>query len=126
MLREFYRVTKKYGIRMTFRAATGIGVLSLLKKTIGYGIKRYAKNYIGGVLVNRGFTCITAGLLLITSVTKIVKYSKYGHSICAASWRAAHNIAGVPFIFCDYVVFGEPVSLCGPVDYNMLGYLKMP
>lgn len=44
MLREFYRVTKKYRIRMTFGATIGSGVLSLLKKTIGYSIKHYAKN----------------------------------------------------------------------------------
>ena len=56
---------------------------------------------------------------LITNGTKVVKYSKIVHSVCAASWRAAHNVAELPLIVVDYAVFGEYVPSCGEADYDI-------
>jgi len=64
-------------------------------------------------------TCVSGGLPLLTNATKVVKYSKAVHSVCAASWRAAHNVAELPLIVVDYAVFGEYVPSCGEADYDV-------
>ena len=117
--KERYRTAKKYGIRVAFTGVTGAGLLSLAKEAAADGVKRHAKRYIGGILVNGGLTCVSGGVPLITNATKVVKYSKACHSVCAASWRAAHNIAELPLIFCDYALFGEYVPSCGESDYDL-------
>ena len=55
--------------------------------------KKKRSNYIGIILIDSGLTLISTGMPLITNGTKVVKYSKVVHSVCAASWRAAHNVA---------------------------------
>ena len=82
-------------------------------------VKRHAKGYIGGILINTGLTCISGGPPLLTNATKIVKYSKAVHSVCAASWRAAHNIAEFPLIAVDYATFVEYVPSCGDAGYDV-------
>jgi hypothetical protein len=58
---------------------------------------------------------------LLTNATKIVKYSKACHSVCAADWRTSDNIAELPFILCDYAIFGEYVPSCQETDYDIFG-----
>lgn len=118
-LRERYRVLKKYGIRVGFGAVTGTGVYTLAKEAALDGVKRHGKRYLGCVLVNSGLTSISGGLPLLTNATRVVKYSKACHSVCAAAWRASHNVAELPFIVCDYVLFGEHVPSCGESDYDI-------
>ena len=67
-------------------------------------LKRHAKRYLGGILVDVGLTCVSGGMPLLTNATKALKYSKAVHSVCAAFWRAAHNIAELPLIAVDYAV----------------------
>ena len=117
--KERYRITKKYGVRVGFGAISGTGCLTLVKEAAKDGVKRHAKRYIGGILVNSGLTCVSAGIPLLTNATKVVKYSKACHSVCAASWRAAHNVAELPLILCDYAIFGEYVPSCGESDYDL-------
>jgi len=117
--KERYRYTKKYGVRATFGAVTGTGCYTMIKEAAKDGVKRHAKRYLGGILINTGFTCISGGIPLITNATKIVKYSKACHSVCAAAWHEAHNIAELPLIVCDYALFGEYVPSCGEADYDI-------
>ena len=117
--KEHYRYTKKSVIRAGFTAVTGIGIFTLAKEAVTDGVKRHAKRYIGGILVNGGFTCVLGGLPLLTNATKVVKYSKACDSVFAASWRVAHNIAELPIIAVDYAVFGEYVPSCGEADYDI-------
>jgi len=117
--KERYRYAKKYGIRAGFVGVTGTGLVTLAKEAATDGIKRHAKRYIGGILVNGGLTCISGGLPLLTNATKVVKYSKACHSVCAASWRTAHNSAELLTIAVDYTVFGEYVPSCGEADYDI-------
>ena len=117
--KDRYRYTKKYGVRITFGVVTEIGCYTLVKEAATSGVKRHAKRYIGGILVNTGLTCISGGIPLITNATKIVKYSKACHSVCAAAWRGTHNIAELPLIACDYALFGEYVPSCGEADYDL-------
>jgi len=120
-LKEYYRTTKKYGIRGLFGVVSGTGCYTLLKEVVKDGVKRQGKRYIGGILINSGLTLVSGGIPLVTNATKIVKYSKACHSVCAAAWRASHNIAEVPFILCDYAIFGEYVPSCGEEDYDIFG-----
>ena len=117
--KEPYRYGKKYGIRAGFAGVTGTGLVTVAKEAATDGVKRHAKRYIGGILVNTGFTCISGGIPLLTNATKVVKYSKACHSVCAASWRVAHNIAELPMIVVDYAVFGEYVPSGGDADYDI-------
>ena len=117
--KERYRFAKKYGIRASFTTISGAGLLSLAKEAATDGVKRQAKRYIGSILVNSGLTAVSAGLPLLTNASKVVHHSKATHSLCAASWRAAHNLAEVPFIMADFVIFGEPVPSCGEHDYDL-------
>ena len=117
--KEGYRYAKKYGIRATFGAITGTGCYTLVKEACMDGVNRHAKRYMGGILINTGLTCVSSGIPLITNATKIVKYSKACHSVCAAAWRGAHNIAELPLIVCDYALFGEYVPSCGEADYDI-------
>ena len=117
--KERYRIGKKYGIRTAFSGVTGTGLVTLAKEAAKDGVKRHAKRYIGGILVNGGLTCLSAGLSLVTNATKIVKYSKACHSACAAAWRTCHNVAELPLIVCDYAIFGEYVPSCGEADYDL-------
>ena len=117
--KERYRYTQKYGIRAGFSGVTGTGLITIAKETAADGVKRHAKRYIGGILIDADLTCVSSGLSILTYATKIVKYSKAVHSVCAASWRAAHNIAELPLIAIDYVVFGEYVPSCGETDYDV-------
>jgi len=117
--KERYRFGKKYGVRAGFGAITGTGCFTLVKEAAKDGVKRHAKRYIGGILVNSGLTCVSGGIPLLTNATKVVKYSKACHSVCAASWRAAHNVAELPLIICDYAIFGEYVPSCGESDYDL-------
>lgn len=100
-----------------FAEITGTGVVTLLKEAASDGIKRHAKCYIGAILVNTGLT--SGGMALLTNATKVVKYSKAVHSVCAASWCAAHNIAEVLIIFVDSAIFGEYTPSCGDADYDI-------
>jgi len=118
-LKQKYRIAKKYGIRAGFAAVTGTGCVTLIKEVATDGVKRHTKRYIGGILVNSGLTCVSAGVPLLTNATKVVKYSKAVHSVCAASWRAAHNVAELPLILCDYALFGEYIPSCGESDYDL-------
>ena len=117
--KERYRITKKYGIRVGFGLVSGTGCWTLVKEAASDGVKRHAKRYIGTILVNSGLTCVSSGLPLLTNATKVVKYSKACHSVCAASWRAAHNIAELPLILCDFALFGEYVPSCAESDYDL-------
>jgi len=117
--KERYRIGKKYGIRTAFSGVTGTGLVTLAKEAAKDGVKRHAKRYIGGILVNGGLTCLSAGLPLVTNATKVVKYSKACHSACAAAWRTCHNVAELPLIVCDYAIFGEYVPSCGEADYDL-------
>ena len=96
-----------------------VGAYTLLKEAAKEGIKRHGKRYIGGILINSGLTFVSGGIPLMTNATKVVKYSKACHSVCAAAWRASHNIAEVPFIVCDYALFGEYIPSCGETDYDI-------
>ena len=117
--KERYRYAKKYGIRAGFAGVTGTGLVTVVKEAAADGVKRHAKRYIGGILIDTGLTCLSGGVPLITNATKVVKYSKAVHSVCAASWRAAHNIAELPLIVVDFAVFGEYVPSCGEADYDV-------
>lgn len=117
--KDRYRSVKKYGIRAGFVGVTGTGLVTIAKEAATDGVKRHAKRYIGGILVDGGLTCISGGLPLLTNATKVVKYAKACHSVCAASWRAAHNIAEFPMIIVDYAVFGEYVPSCDETDYDI-------
>lgn len=117
--KERYRRAKKYGIRTAFSGVTGAGLITIAREAATDGVKRHAKRYMGGILVNGGFTCISGGIPLLTNATKVVKYSKACHSVCAATWRMSHNIAELPLIFCDYALFGEYVPSCGESDYDI-------
>ena len=117
--KERYRIAKKYGIRTAFSGVTGTGLVSLAREAGVDGVKQDGKRYIGGILVNGGLTCISGGVPLLTNATKIVKYSKACHSACAAAWRVCHNVAELPLIVCDYVIFGEYVPSCGESDYDL-------
>jgi hypothetical protein len=117
--RERYRSVKKYGVRTMFGAVTGTGCYTLVKEATMGGIKCHAKRYVGGILIGTGLTCISSGLPLFTNATKVVKYSKACHSVCAAAWRGSHNIAELPLIVCDYALFGEYVPSCGESDYDL-------
>ena len=117
--KERYRYAKKYGIRAGFAGVTGTGLVTVAKEAAADGVKRHAKRYIGAILVDSGLTCVSGGLPLLTNATKVVKYSKAVHSVCAASWRAAHNIAELPLIVVDYAVFGEYVPSCEDTDYDI-------
>lgn len=117
--KERYRIGKKYGIRVAFSGVTGTGLASLAKEASVGSVKRHGKRYIGGILVNRGLTCMSGGLPLLTNATKVVKYSKACHSACAAAWRTCHNVAELPLIVCDYAIFGEYVPSCGESDYDL-------
>ena len=95
------------------------GTYMLLKEAAKDGVKRHGKRYIGGILITSGLTCISGGIPLITNATKVVQYSKACHSLCAAAWRANHNIAELPLIVCDYDIFGEYVPSCQEADYDI-------
>ena len=118
-LKEYYRVSKKYGIRASFAAVTGSGLFGLVKEVAKDGVKRHGKRYLGGILATSGLSCISGGIPLITNSTKIVKYSKNCHSVCAAAWRAAHSSSDLPFIALDFLIFGEFISSCGECDYDL-------
>jgi hypothetical protein len=120
-LKEYYRTAKKYGIRSLFTVVSGTGGYTLLKEAAKEGVKRHGKRYIGSILINSGLTFVSGGIPLMTNATKVVKYSKACHSVCAAAWRASHNIAEVPFILCDYALFGEYIPSCGEADYDIFG-----
>jgi ascorbate-specific PTS system EIIC-type component UlaA len=98
-LKEYYRTAKKYCIRGLFGMVGGTGGYTLLKEAAKDGIKRHGKRYIGGILINSGLTFVSGSIPLITNAIKVVKYSKACHSVCAAAWRASHNIAEVPFLY---------------------------
>ena len=117
--KERYRYTNKYAIRAGFAWVTCTGLITVVKEACANGVKRHAKRYLGGILVDAGLTCLSGGLPLLTNGTKALKYSKAMHSVCAASWRAAHNIAELPLIVVDYAVFGEYVLSCGDADYDV-------
>lgn len=117
--KERYRYAKKYGFRAGFATITGTGLVTVAKEKASKGVKRHAKRYIGGILIDGGLTCVSARLPLITNATKVVKYSKACHSVCAASWRAAYNVAEVPMILVDYAIFGEYVPSCGETEYDI-------
>jgi hypothetical protein len=120
-LKEYYRTTKKYGIRVGFGLVSGTGGYMLLKEAAKDGIKQHGKRYLGGILINSGLTCVSGGIPLLTNATRVVKYSKACHSVCAAAWRASHNIAELPLIVCDYAIFGEYVPSCQEADYDIFG-----
>jgi hypothetical protein len=117
--KDRYRFVNKHGIRVGFAVVTGSDAFSLVKEASKDGVKRHAKRYMGTILIDGGLTCISGGIPLLTNATKIVKYSKACHSVCAASWRAAHNIAEFPLIALDFALFGEYVPSCGDSDYDL-------
>lgn len=92
---------------------------TIVKEAVTGGVKRHAKPYIGGILFDTGLTCVSGAIPRLTNGTKIVKYSKAYHSVCASSWCAAHNIAELPLIAVDYAVFGEYLPSCGDSDYDL-------
>jgi hypothetical protein len=117
--KERYRYVKKCGIRVGFAGVTTTGLVTVVTEACADGVKRHAKRYLGGILINTGLTFVSGGVPLVTNATRIVRYAKACHSVCAASWRAAHNIAELPMIVVDYALFGEYISSCGEVDYDL-------
>ena len=116
--KERYRSAKKYGIRAAFTGVSGVGVLTLVKEAATGEIKRHGKRYMGCILMDVGLTFFSGGIPLVSNATKVIKYGKACHSVCAASWRAAHNVAELPLILIDFAVFGEYVPSCGESDYD--------
>ena len=120
-LKEYYRTAKKYGIRGLLSVVAGTVCYTVLKEAATEGVKRHGKRYVGSMLVNSGVSLASAGLPLITNATKVVKYSKACHSVCAATWRVTHNLAELPFLLCDFAVFGEIVPSCEENAYDIFG-----
>ena len=87
-----YRYAKKYGIRAGFAGVTGTGLVTIVKEAATDGVKRHAKRYIGGILVDSGLTCISGGLPLLTNATKVVKYSKACHAFLVSNLRSNSSI----------------------------------
>lgn len=106
-------------IHVGFAKVTGSGLVTIAKEAAYDGVKRHAKRYIGGILIDTGLTCVLGGLPIVTNTTKVVKYSKAIHSVYTAFWPAAHNIAELPLRIVDCVVFGKYVTLCGSADYDV-------
>ena len=117
-LKERYRKIKKYGIRAGFAGLTGTGLVSLAQDFGKEQAFFHGKRYLGTILVGCGLTSISLGVPLLSNTTKVIKYGKACHSVCAAAWRASHNMADFPFILCDYAIFGEYVPSCGEADYD--------
>lgn len=117
--KERYRMGKKYGIRATFSGVTCIGLVTVAKEVAADGIKRHGKRYLGSILMTSSLTGLSFAVPLLSNATKVVKFSKSCHSVCAAAWRASHNLVELPFIFCDYAIFGEYVPSCGESDYDL-------
>ena len=118
-LKERYRKVKKYGIRAGFAGVTGAGVVSLAKDLAKDQVFFHGKRYLGSIFISCGLTSISLGVPLVTNSTKVLKYGKACHSVCAAGWRASHNIAELPLIVCDFAIFGEYVPSCGEADYDV-------
>jgi hypothetical protein len=113
--KERYQYAKKYGIRTLFAGVTGTGLLTIVKEAATDSVKRY----IGIILIDGSLTCLTGAIPLVTNATKVLKYSKACHSVCAASWRVVHNAAELPMILVDFAIFGEYVPSCGEIDYDL-------
>lgn len=119
--KEIYRNIKKHGIRGTFLLANGVGLWCVVKELAADGIICQGKRYLGSCLMHFGCYTFSGGAVLVTNFTTVVKYSKTLHSICAAGYRCAHNLAETPMLICDYMLFAEPVPSCGENDYDLLG-----
>lgn len=118
-LKESYKSLKKYGIRAGFGIISGAGMISLIKEAVADGVIRHGKRRIGCILVTSGLSLCSSGIVILSNTTKVLKYSKACHSVCAACWRSAHNIAEVPLILVDFAVFGEYIPSCGEIDYDL-------
>lgn len=118
-MEETISLYKKYGICAEFAGVTITRLARIAMEVTIDGIKLHAKCYLGVILVDTGLTCISGEIPLLTNTTKVVKYSKAIHLVCAAYWRVTHNIAELPIISVDYAVFGEYVSLCKEADYDV-------
>ena len=118
-LKIYYKYTKKYGIRAAFAGVTGTGVFGLIKEATKDGIKRHGKRYLGAILINSGGSLISGGLPLLTNSSKIVRYGKSCHSVCAGAWRVCHSSAELPFVLFDFALFGELVPSCEEDSYDL-------
>ncbi len=83
------------------------------------GVKCHGKRFFGSIILTSSLTCCSFAIPFLTNATKIVKYSKAVHSVCAAAWRGAHNLAEAPILLIDYAVFGEAIPSCGEADYDI-------
>ena len=117
-LKEHYRKVKKYGIRTAFAGITAGGLVSLAKDLGKEQAFFHGKRYLGCILAGCGLTSISIAVPLVTNMTKVIKYGKACHSVCAAGWRVTHNLVELPFAICDFAIFGEYVPSCGEADYD--------
>lgn len=84
--------------------------VSLIKEAYYDKVKVYGKHKIGTLLFGVGVISTTVVISLITTTTtQVVKYEKEADSLCAASCRTVHDLSEIPFVFIDYVLFGEYV-----------------
>jgi hypothetical protein len=110
--KEPYPLAKKYGIRASFGAVIGSGMVSMVKEVAKDGIQRHVKRLIGVILVDNSLTFVFVGIPLLTNATKVVKTAKAVHSACC------HNVAEIPTFALEFVLFGEGVQSFGEADYD--------
>jgi len=112
ILKEKYRVAKRYGIKAAWGVVTGSGVLELAKEAAKGEIIKHGKKKIGSLVLLGCGHVGTGALTLITNSTKLLNYTKKAHSITSCIYRCPHDASEVPLIALDFIVFGEYVPSC--------------
>lgn len=70
-------------------------------------------------MIASALTFVSVRVRLLTNATKVVKSAKTCYSVCAASWRAAHNVAELQLIVVDFIVSSEYVLSFEAADYDL-------
>jgi len=58
---------------------------------------------------------MSVGIPFIKNTTKVVKYSK----VCVIAWRTCPNVAELPLLMCNYIIFSQYVPSYGKSDYDL-------
>ena len=122
--RQIYKkrwiIMKKTGKVSGALTSGGIGLWGIAKEIAQGEVIRHGKRAAGGVIITVATYICPFGVGLVTNSTKILKVAKGVHSFAAATIRCCENVADMPYVVVDIILFGELCPTCESNSYNLM------
>ena len=113
-------IIKKKGIRGIYAWAGGMGVLEIVKETVGVELMLYGRRKAGMVILSGLNWAGTPIVPMVTNATAILNFTTKVHttvSFAMECFEDSNNLMLLPF---DIALFGQPIPVGKSGRFNLM------